>query len=106
MFATRWGDHRVTGKALLFSLMLHFGCLVGVVTVVPAPSLPPGDPEGGEQSHRVMIRSVAAQAERDFGADVGGRRPDARVGSHRHARSCQTARSAARAARRGCRAER
>ena len=61
MFATRWGDHRVTGKALLFSLMLHFGCLIGVVTVAPAPSLPPGDPEGGEQSHRVMIRSVAAQ---------------------------------------------
>ncbi len=72
MFATRWGDHRVTGKALLFSLMLHFGCLVGVVTVAPAPSLPPGDPEGGEQSHRVMIRSVAAEKERDFGADVGG----------------------------------
>ena len=71
MFATRWGDHRVTGKALLFSLMLHFGCLVGVVTVAPAPSLPPGDPEGGEQSHRVMIRSVAAEKERDFGADVG-----------------------------------
>ncbi len=72
MFVTRWGDRRVTGKALLFSLMLHFGCLVGVVTVVPAPSLPPGDPDGGEQSHRVVIRSVTAQAEHDFGADVGG----------------------------------
>ena len=72
MFVTRWGDRRVTGKALLFSLMLHFGCLVGVVTVVPAPVLPPGDPDGGEQSHRVVIRSVTAQAERDFGADVGG----------------------------------
>jgi hypothetical protein len=72
MFATRWGDHRVTGKALLFSLMLHFGCLVGVVTVAPAPSLPPGDPDGGEQSHRVIIRSVAAEGKPDFGADVGG----------------------------------
>ncbi len=72
MFVTRWGDRRVTGKALLFSLMLHFGCLVGVVTVVPTPVLPPGDPDGGEQSHRVVIRSVTAQAERDFGADVGG----------------------------------
>ena len=25
MFVTRWGNRRVTGKALLFSLMLHFG---------------------------------------------------------------------------------
>jgi hypothetical protein len=72
MFATRWGDHRVTGKALLFSLMLHFGCLVGVVTVAPAPSLPPGDPDGGEQSHQVVIRSVVPEGERDSGADVGG----------------------------------
>jgi hypothetical protein len=74
MFATRWGDHRVTGKALLFSLMLHFGCLVGVVTVAPAPpALPPGDPDGGEQAHRVVIRSVKADADRDLGAgaDVG-----------------------------------
>jgi len=71
MFATRWGDHRVTGKALLFSLMLHFGCLVGVVTVAPAPVLPPGDPDGGEQSHRIVIRSVTAEGQRDFGADVG-----------------------------------
>lgn len=71
MFATRWGNRRVTGKALLFSLMLHFGCLVGVVTIAPAPLLPPGDPDGGEQSHRVIIRSVSAKGERDFGADVG-----------------------------------
>jgi Squalene-hopene cyclase C-terminal domain len=73
MFATRWGDHRVTGKALLFSLMLHFGCLVGVVTVAPQPSLPPGDPDGGGQVHRVTIRSVTADPDRDLGLEpVGG----------------------------------
>ena len=54
MFATRWGNRRVTGKALLFSLMLHFGFLVGVVTVAPPPPIvPPGDPEGGDRTQRI-----------------------------------------------------
>ena len=30
MLLTRWGDRRVTGKALLFSLMLHFAFFVTV----------------------------------------------------------------------------
>ena len=42
MFLTRWGDRRVTGKALLFSLLLHFAFLVGVVAVPHAPGIPGG----------------------------------------------------------------
>jgi hypothetical protein len=71
MFATRWGNRRVTGKALLFSLMLHFGFLVGVVTVAPAPILPPGDPDGGDRTQRVVIHSVAADSDRETGAGGG-----------------------------------
>ena len=42
MFVTRWGDHRVTGKALLFSLMLHFAFLMSVVAVPGPPGVPGG----------------------------------------------------------------
>jgi hypothetical protein len=71
MFVTRWGNRRVTGKALLFSLMLHFGFLVGMVTIAPAPLLPPGDPEGGDRTQRVVIHSVLAEGEREIGAGGG-----------------------------------
>jgi Squalene-hopene cyclase C-terminal domain len=72
MLATRWGDRRVTGKALLFSLMLHFGCLVGVITVIPPQPLPPGDPEGSDSTHRVVIHSVSADQGRETGVEPGG----------------------------------
>jgi hypothetical protein len=71
MFATRWGDRRVTGKALLFSLMLHFGCLIGVVTVIPPQPLPPGDPDGGEEAHRVVIHSVSAKPDSEVDSEGG-----------------------------------
>ncbi|HET6328252.1 MAG TPA: prenyltransferase/squalene oxidase repeat-containing protein [Planctomycetaceae bacterium] len=74
MFATRWGNRRVTGKALLFSLMLHFGFLVGVVTVAPPPILPPGDPDGGDRTQRVVIHSVSAEGDRETGAGGGSRK--------------------------------
>lgn len=65
MFMTRWGERRVTGKALLFSLMLHFAFAVGIVTVAPPP--PPSVPSGGTDAkeHRVVIRPVAANADRE-----------------------------------------
>jgi hypothetical protein len=77
MFATRWGNRRVTGKALLFSLMLHFGFLVGVVTVAPAPIVPPGDPDGSDRTQRVAIHSVSADTEREAGAGGGSGQPTA-----------------------------
>jgi prenyltransferase beta subunit len=69
MFVTRWGDHRVTGKALLFSLMLHFAIVVGVVTVPMAPGIPGGgdgeDQRGREDEHRLVIHSVSDAAARE-----------------------------------------
>ena len=61
MLLTRWGDRRVTGKALLFSLLLHFAFLVGIVAVPLPPSVPgggPDDPDGHEDEHRIVIHSV------------------------------------------------
>ena len=69
MFLTRWGDHRVTGKALLFSLMLHFAFLVSVVAVPIPPGIPGGgagdDAKGREDEHRVVIHSVSEKAGRE-----------------------------------------
>jgi len=62
MFATRWGERRVTGKALLCSLMLHFAFAVGIMTVAPVPGIPQG---GGtdQEEHRVVIRGVSTEPE-------------------------------------------
>jgi len=69
MFVTRWGDHRVTGKALLFSLMLHFAIAIGVVAVPMAPGIPGGgageDQKGPEDEHRIVIRSVSDAVDRE-----------------------------------------
>jgi Squalene-hopene cyclase C-terminal domain len=68
MFLTRWGDRRVTGKALLFSLLLHFGLLMAVVTIPVAPGIPgggPQDPNGKDNEHRVVIHSISDSAERE-----------------------------------------
>ncbi|HEX4072278.1 MAG TPA: hypothetical protein VHX68_13955, partial [Planctomycetaceae bacterium] len=68
MLLTRWGDRRVTGKALLFSLLLHFAVLLGVVAVPHPPSVPgggPDDPDGHEDQHRVVIHSVIDQPQRE-----------------------------------------
>jgi Squalene-hopene cyclase C-terminal domain len=68
MFVTRWGDRRVTGKALLFSLLLHFGLLMAVVTIPVPPGIPgggPEDPNGKDNEHRVVIHSISDSAERE-----------------------------------------
>jgi prenyltransferase beta subunit len=68
MFVTRWGDRRVTGKALLFSLMLHFALLVGVVTVPMPPGIPGGgadDATNRETEHRLVVHSVSDKMERE-----------------------------------------
>jgi hypothetical protein len=62
MYLTRWGERRVTGKALIFSLMMHFVFGVGLVTVIPPPVVPGGDPE--EEEHKLVIRSVPPADER------------------------------------------
>jgi prenyltransferase beta subunit len=69
MFVTRWGDRRVTGKALLFSLMLHFAIAIGVVAVPMAPGIPGGgageDQKGLENEHRIVIHSVSDAVDRE-----------------------------------------
>ncbi|HUE14351.1 MAG TPA: prenyltransferase/squalene oxidase repeat-containing protein [Planctomycetaceae bacterium] len=68
MFLTRWGDRRVTGKALLFSLMLHFAFLVTVVAVPMRQGIPGGgaeDPKGRDDEHRVIIHSVSDKGDRE-----------------------------------------
>jgi hypothetical protein len=69
MFVTRWGDRRVTGKALLFSVMLHLAIAIGVVAVPMAPGIPGGgageDQKGREDEHRIVIRSVSDVVERE-----------------------------------------
>jgi hypothetical protein len=68
MLLTRWGDRRVTGKALFFSLLLHFAFFVGIVAVPHPPSVPgggPEDPDGHEDQHRVVIHSVIDQPQRE-----------------------------------------
>jgi prenyltransferase beta subunit len=69
MFLTRWGDRRVTGKALLFSLMLHFAFLVSVVAVPKAPGIPGGgdddDTKSREDQHRIIIHSVSDKRDRE-----------------------------------------
>lgn len=68
MFLTRWGDRRVTGKALLFSLLLHFGALMAVVTIPVTPGIPgggPEDPNGKDNEHRVIIHSIADSTDRE-----------------------------------------
>jgi len=35
MLGTQWGNRRVTGKALIFSLAIHFSLLFGVVALIP-----------------------------------------------------------------------
>ena len=68
MFLTRWGDRRVTGKALLFSLILHFGLFMAVVTIPVPPGIPgggPEDPKGHDDEHRVVIHSSIDSAERE-----------------------------------------
>ena len=52
MFLTRWGDRRVTGKALFFSLLLHFGLFMAVVTIPVPPGIPGGGPEDRIQAAR------------------------------------------------------
>lgn len=71
MFATRWGQRGVTGKALVFSLMAHFAVLLAVVTV-PLPFGIPGGGEGAaevrsEPEHRMLIRSGSVDAHREAG---------------------------------------
>jgi prenyltransferase beta subunit len=68
MFVTKWGDRRVTGKALFFSLMLHFALFMGVVTIPVAPSVPGGgadEGKGREDEHRVIIHSVSDSFDRE-----------------------------------------
>lgn len=76
MFLTRWGDRRVTGKALLFSLMLHFVFFVGVVAVPLPPGIPGGgtDEKGKEDEHRIAIHSISDKFDRearDGKAEIG-----------------------------------
>ena len=35
MLGTQWGNRRVTGKALIFSLVIHASLICGVVALVP-----------------------------------------------------------------------
>ena len=35
MLGTQWGNRRVTGKALIFSLVIHASLICGVIALVP-----------------------------------------------------------------------
>ncbi len=62
LFATRWGDRRITGKALAFSVLLHGAIAISIITVAPAPGIPQGGGEDDEE-HRVTIRGVTSDVE-------------------------------------------
>jgi hypothetical protein len=75
LFLTRWGERRITGKALLLSVMVHFAFVIGVVTTAPPQSVPSGGTsQQPEEEHTVLIRSVPAEketTERNEMADAG-----------------------------------
>ena len=71
LFLTRWGERRITGKALLFSLMIHFAFAVGIVTTAPTPAVPPG--AAVEDEHHVLVHSVPAEPDRIERMDTGAK---------------------------------
>jgi hypothetical protein len=75
MLATRWGERRVSGKALFFSLAVHLSIVCGVIALIPEYRqrlLQFIDPD---QQEPIRIRTVVYEAERDTPEDVSGNTP-------------------------------
>ncbi len=60
MLLTRWGDRRATTKSLIFSLLVHISCGLGIVIVHPAPATVARE-EPGESPQRIQIKHLAEE---------------------------------------------
>src|SRR5262245_52679572 len=66
MLVTRWGDRSIEWKALIFSLLVHFSCLFGLVAVNPPAQLSPAraDERDSHEQHFEISAEVAEADEK------------------------------------------
>ena len=72
MMLTRWGDSKTSSKAFLFSLLVHFSCAIGVVTV--QPDLPPVLADQAPEE-RMQIRELVVEGSDQVEQDQFGNTP-------------------------------
>jgi hypothetical protein len=72
MLVTRWGDHHATTKSLIFSIVLHLSCTLGVFAFTPE-SVPPAQSE--KDDDRVQLRNLYVDGPEKIETEVTGNTP-------------------------------
>jgi hypothetical protein len=72
MLATRWGDRNATAKSLIFSILVHLSCSLGVVAFHPTPQVAlPRD----ATLERMEVRQIVVDGEEHVPSEQQGNTP-------------------------------
>jgi len=75
MLATRWGERRVSGKALFFSLAVHLSIGCGIIALIPEYRHRLLQFIEPEQQEPIRIRTVIYEADQETPEDPSGNTP-------------------------------